>query len=179
MHAYVTPGRLLAFLALVLLFRRIPVALALHRWVPAIHSLYEALFCGHFGPMGLGALFLALEARNQLGEEAESVLGSGRMVVGPRSDDVEGHRAQAIAILWPVVCFVVVGSTLVHGLSVLALSLISHFNRPKEQRAGIMAAETDPLLGMEQPGESSESEEESEFAVGSFPLFGCTSQSDM
>ena len=46
-----TPWRLLALLALVLLFRRIPVVLALQRLIPDIRTWQEALFCGHFGPM--------------------------------------------------------------------------------------------------------------------------------
>jgi hypothetical protein len=31
---------------------------------------------------------------------------------------------------------------------VLVLSILSHFTRPKEKRAGLLAAETDPLEGM-------------------------------
>jgi NhaP-type Na+/H+ or K+/H+ antiporter len=57
-------------------------------------------------------------------------------------------KEKAIMIIWPIVSFVVFGSTLVHGLSVLVLSIASHFTRPKENRAGLLAAETDPLDGM-------------------------------
>lgn len=63
---WITPGRLVGFLVCVLLFRRIPVMLASYRWIPDIRTLREALFCGHFGPMGLGGIFLAIEARAQL-----------------------------------------------------------------------------------------------------------------
>ena len=58
----VTPARLIAFLVLVLLFRRIPIILGIYPWIKDIKTIREALFCGHFGPMGLGALFLAMEA---------------------------------------------------------------------------------------------------------------------
>jgi sodium/hydrogen antiporter len=40
--------------------------LAVMRIVRDIRTYRQALFCGNFGPMGLGALFLAMEARAQL-----------------------------------------------------------------------------------------------------------------
>lgn len=40
--------------------------LAVKRIIPDIRTYREALFCGRFGPMGLEALFLAMEARAQL-----------------------------------------------------------------------------------------------------------------
>lgn len=73
----ITPLRLVGFLVLVLLFRRIPIMLAMYRWVPDIKTFREALFCGHFGPMGLGALFLAIEAR--------AVLENGTSTPGKQS----------------------------------------------------------------------------------------------
>lgn len=57
-------------------------------------------------------------------------------------------RERAIEVVWPLISFVVFGSTLVHGFSVLALSIASHFRRNKEDRASLLAAETDPLEGM-------------------------------
>lgn len=68
----ITPGKLFGLLVLVLLFRRIPIVLLLKRFIPDIRTYREALFCGHFGPMGLGGLFLAIEARAQL-ETGESI----------------------------------------------------------------------------------------------------------
>lgn len=141
---WITPGRLFGFLALVLLFRRLPVVLALYRWIPDIKTFREAAFCGHFGPMGLGALFLAIEARAQL-ENGTSTPDDHPPAYGRPYT----KREIAVETVWPVVCFVVFGSTIVHGLSVLALSILSHFRRAKQDRANIMAAETDPLTGME------------------------------
>jgi len=139
----VTPGRLVAFLVLVLLFRRIPIVLATYKWNPDIHTWTEALFCGHFGPMGLGGLFLAIEARAHLETGGSTPLSHPPAYLHPYTD-----KEKAIMIIWPIVSFVVFGSTLVHGLSVLALSVASHFSRDKENRAGLLAAETDPLDGM-------------------------------
>jgi len=150
-----TPWRLLAFLVLVLLLRRIPIVLLLGHfgWIPDIKTTREALFCGHFGPMGLGAIFLAMEAR--------AMLENGTASPDPRPPHF-GYpytdRERAIYAVWPLVCFIVMGSTLVHGLSVLVLAIAAHFGRPRSQRASMLAAETDPLGGMEHEGGNGDSE---------------------
>lgn len=153
----VTPGRLVGFLLLVLLFRRIPIVLAIWRWIPDIHTWTEALFCGHFGPMGLGGLFLAIEARAHLETGTSSPLPHPAPYGRPYND-----REKAIHVVWPIVCFVVFGSTLVHGLSVLVLSIISHYSRPKQHRSRSLAGETDPLSGMVHGVGTGDSEPEDE-----------------
>ena len=138
----ITPWRLLAFVLSVLLFRRIPIVLALYRWIPDIRTLREALFCGHFGPMGLGGVFLAIEARAQL-ENGSSIPSKHPPHYGyPYTD-----REKAVEIIWPLVCAVVFASTMVHGLSVFVMSAWSHLTRPQSERAKFFAAETDPLWG--------------------------------
>lgn len=154
---HITPGRLVAFCVLVLLFRRIPIVLATYRWTPDIRTVREALFCGHFGPMGLGGLFLAIEARAML--ETDSSLP---LPHPPRFEKPYTSREQAIETIWPVVCCVVLASTLVHGLSVLALSVGSHFQRKEGERAPLLAGETDPLDGMEHEDGNGDSEPDSE-----------------
>lgn len=141
---HVTVPRLLAFLVLVLLFRRIPVVMALYRWIPSINTWQEALFCGHFGPMGLGGLFLSIEARAMLETGTAEPLPEPDITVPPYSP-----RERAIHIIWPIVCFTVMGSTFIHGLSVLFLSSAAHLMRPKEQQAPFFAGETEPLMGMD------------------------------
>jgi NhaP-type Na+/H+ or K+/H+ antiporter len=144
---FITPWRLVAFVVLVLLFRRIPIVLALYRWIPDIRTPREALFCGHFGPMGLGAIFLAIEARAQL--------ENGTSMPDPHPPHYEQpytDREMAVEAIWPLVCAIVFASTLVHGLSVLVISIYGHLTRPKSERAGLFAAETEPLLGMEHEG---------------------------
>ncbi|KAK5117030.1 hypothetical protein LTR62_006751 [Meristemomyces frigidus] len=152
----VTPWRLLLFLLLVLLFRRIPIVLALYRWIPDIRTFREALFCGHFGPMGLGGLFLAIEAR--------AVLENGSSLPDPyppHAGRPYSNRERAIEVVWPLVCFIVLGSTFVHGLSVLVISIVTHYSRPKDKRARTLAAEDDPLGGMEHGDGGGDSEPES------------------
>lgn len=47
-------GRLICIAILVLSLRRLPIIVALFKWIPDIKSFREALFSGHFGPMGIG-----------------------------------------------------------------------------------------------------------------------------
>jgi NhaP-type Na+/H+ or K+/H+ antiporter len=49
-----SPWRLVAIAILVLLLRRLPPMMALYKWIPDIKTFREALFCGHFGPIGIG-----------------------------------------------------------------------------------------------------------------------------
>ena len=99
--------------------------------------------------MGLGALFLAIEARAQLESETAIPL-----------PHPPGHSEHKIAIesIWPVVCFVVLGSVLVHGFSVAAISVIGHLSRPKEEREPLIGGEREPLRGMVHEGGGGDSE---------------------
>lgn len=143
MTPWITVPRLVGFLVLVLLLRRIPIVLATYHWIPDVKTLREAIFTGHFGPMGLGGLFLAIEARAILENDTSTPDPHPPTFSPPLT-----HRQRAIESVWPIVCFIVMGSTMVHGLSVLALSLWGHFTRAQKNRAGIIAAETEPLTGM-------------------------------
>ena len=142
-HDHLSPGRLVGCLALILLFRRIPIIMALHRWIPDVRNISEALFAGHFGPMGVGGLFLAIEARAQLETESSIPL--------PYPSDAPAFskgRQQPIDDVWPVICFVVLGSIMVHGTSAFFMSLYSHFTRPKGERHSLLGGETERLYGM-------------------------------
>jgi NhaP-type Na+/H+ or K+/H+ antiporter len=57
-------GRLICVAVLVLLLRRLPIILGLFKWIPDIKSLREALFSGHFGPIGIGELRLLSHPRS-------------------------------------------------------------------------------------------------------------------
>ncbi|KAH7083042.1 Cation/H+ exchanger [Paraphoma chrysanthemicola] len=139
----VTPWRLLGVLALILAFRRIPVVFGLYKLnlLPSIRTATEAMFVGHFGPMGVGALFLAIEARAQLETDTSLPLPH------PPSD-LDPERQKTITMIWPIVCFVVLGSTLFHGLSTLVISLGGHFSRHEGERAPLIGGEREGLHGM-------------------------------
>ena len=139
--------QLVLFLLLVLLFRRMPIVLAVKSFIPDVRTYREALFCGHFGPMGVGALFLAIEATAQLETGTSLPLGKAPHPKPPYDD-----KSIAIHLIWPVICFVVLGSTMVHGLSVAAISLGSHYGRKEGERAPLIATENENLAGMEYDG---------------------------
>lgn len=153
----IKPWALILFLILVLLFRRIPILLLTKPLIPDIRTYREALFAGHFGPMGVGALFLAIEARAQL------ETGTSLPLPYPKFPEDHAHFSEdtnAIWIIWPVVCFVVLGSTMVHELSVVGISLSSHFLRKEGERAPLLGGETEGLGGMVHEGGGGESEPE-------------------
>ncbi|KAL1592444.1 hypothetical protein SLS59_009797 [Nothophoma quercina] len=155
----ITYGKLLGILALILIFRRIPVVFAFYKakLLPNVRTTTEALFIGHFGPMGVGALFLAIEARAQLETDTSLPLPHP-------PDDLDPKRQRAISLIWPIVCFIVLGSTLIHGLSTLAISLGGHFSRKEGERAPLIGGEREGLHGMifdeEEEGTDEEGENE-------------------
>ena len=162
-EAYVTPLLLLAFLILLLLFRRIPIVLALHQLhlIPDVYTFNESLFAGHFGPMGLGALFLAIEARSQLEHDTS--------IPYPQPPNYEGrltHRQTAVLIIWPIICFVVLGSTLIHCLSVAAISIGVSLRMKPEERAPLLGTESGGLAGMIHSDSEGDSEGEADGGGG-------------
>lgn len=83
---------------LVLLFRRLPIVLAVYKIVPALRTWREAIFCGWFGPIGVGALFYYTEALKNFEED--------------------GPQAHVRAVLAPVVYFMILASVFVHGFTI-------------------------------------------------------------
>ncbi|KAF7902507.1 hypothetical protein EAF00_002410 [Botryotinia globosa] len=153
---HIKPWTLVLFLILVLLFRRIPILLLTKSLIPDICTYREALFAGHFGPMGVGALFLAIEARAQLETGTSLPLPKP---ISPNQPGPVSDETRAIWIIWPIICFVVFGSTMVHGLSVMGISLGGHFLRKEGERAPLLG-ETRGLSGMVHEGGGGESEPE-------------------
>lgn len=109
-------GNLILIGFLLLLLRRLPAVLLLSRFIPAIKTLREALFAGWFGPIGVGAIFLAY-----LGQETIEVL--------ILKTDSESGRLALEAVqpyLYPVVSFMVLCSVIVHGITVPLMYLGRH-----------------------------------------------------
>lgn len=132
-------GRLVGCLLLILPLQRTPVVLALKKWIPNIKAYSEVLFRGRFGPIGVGALFLAIEARARLETE------TSRPLPHPPKNSLD---KQAIDTVWPVMYFVVLGSVMVHGLSPAILSVVSHFSMHEKESAPLIGEETEHLYGM-------------------------------
>lgn len=156
--ARLTPGLLVALTACILLVRRIPIILLAKRFIPDLKTWNEAFFAGHFGPMGVGALFLAMEARADLESGGESASVESM----PPTNRPE-YEQLGIDFVWPVVCFIVLVSTIVHGLSTLVISVSSHVKRDKHERAPVIGDYTEGLNDMvhdEDEDEEEEAEEE-------------------
>lgn len=114
----------LVILAIVVIFlRRIPAVLALKPFIPDIKSWREALFCGHFGPIGVGAVFAAILARGELESFDTNEATPLRQIPPPGSANY-----QLIACIWPIVTFLIITSIIVHGSSVAVLTLGRHLN---------------------------------------------------
>ncbi|KAI0326839.1 hypothetical protein GY45DRAFT_1328396 [Cubamyces sp. BRFM 1775] len=104
----ITPWRLVVLFVAVLVLRRFPPLLLLYRWVPEITSWREALFSGHFGPMGVGAIFISTLAVTEL----------------PIPHSPPQNQAELLAAsLQTIVSFIVLGSIIIHGLSIPFFSL--------------------------------------------------------
>ncbi|KAH8091686.1 Sodium/hydrogen exchanger family-domain-containing protein [Cristinia sonorae] len=99
----ITPWRLVVLFVVAMFLRRIPSVLLLYKWVPEIHDWREALVCGHFGPMGVGAVFVSTLALTQLPT--------------PHSPP-ENQQELLAATMQIIVSFVVLGSVIIHGLSI-------------------------------------------------------------
>ncbi|KAI0480972.1 alkali metal cation/H+ antiporter Nha1 C terminus-domain-containing protein [Xylariaceae sp. FL0804] len=112
--------RLVVMAIFVILFRRIPIMLALKPIIPDIKTWREALFAGHFGPIGVGAIFVALLARAELEHDDPIPLS--------QLPDPDHEYYNVILLVWPIVTFMVISSILVHGSSVAVFTLGKRIN---------------------------------------------------
>jgi len=120
-HLGLDVWRLVVIALLVVFFRRIPAMLLLKPLIPDIKTWREALFAGHFGPIGVGAIFVAILARAELEEGPETT---------PLKNLPEAPypHLNIIYLIWPIVTFLVMTSILVHGSSIAVFTLGKHIN---------------------------------------------------
>ena len=116
----VTPWRLVVIALFVIFFRRIPIMMALKPFIPDIKTWREALFAGHFGPIGVGAIFVAILARAELETGGATPLAS--------FPDASEPNYNLVALIWPITTFLVISSIIVHGSSVAVFTLGRHIN---------------------------------------------------
>ncbi|WBW74424.1 plasma membrane sodium ion/proton antiporter Sod22 [Schizosaccharomyces osmophilus] len=112
--------RLVVLAICVLIGRRIPAVLAFKKLIPDIINWREALFAGHFGPIGVGAIYTCLLARAEL-EHDETIPTSDL----PHEGDPNYY---IVTVMWPVVCFLVLSSIIVHGSSIAFFMLGKRIN---------------------------------------------------
>ncbi|KAF2649267.1 hypothetical protein K491DRAFT_611164 [Lophiostoma macrostomum CBS 122681] len=116
----IQPWRLVVLGFMVLLFRRIPIMMALKPIIPDIKTWREALFAGHFGPIGVGGLFVAIMARAELETESTTPLAA--------LPEEGFEHLNIIEMIWPITCFLVICSIVVHGSSIAVFTLGKHIN---------------------------------------------------
>ena len=119
-----TPWRLVVISLLVIFFRRIPIMLALKPIIPDVKTWREALFAGHFGPIGVGAIFAALLARAELETDTTDPLPISEIPTDPHA-----HNYAVIQLIWPITTFLVISSILVHGSSIAVFTLGKRINQ--------------------------------------------------
>lgn len=116
------PWRLVVIALLVIFFRRIPIMLMLKPFIPDVKTWREALFAGHFGPIGVGAIFAAILARAEL--ENDSTQPSPEDSLPTPGDEYY----YVIRLIWPITTFMVISSILVHGSSIAVFTLGKRIN---------------------------------------------------
>ena len=117
--------RLICIAVLVLLLRRLPIMIGLFKWIPDIKSFREALFSGHFGPIGIGkpcpSCLTPHYSHDTIGAIFLSTLAAEIL---PRPQNPPANQAERLAaLIQPVVAFMVLCSILIHGLSIPFFSL--------------------------------------------------------
>jgi len=113
----ISAWRLVAGTLLIFLLRRLPVIVLLKPVIPDIKTWREALFYGHFGPVGVGAIFSAALISSEPGKTGIA----GNLLRPPPDDPMQ-------LSLWPIVTFVVLCSSIVHGSSIPLFHLGKHIN---------------------------------------------------
>ncbi|KAJ5918541.1 Na(+)/H(+) antiporter [Penicillium verhagenii] len=118
----IVPWRLVVIALLVIFFRRIPIMLLMKPFIPDIKTWREALFAGHFGPIGVGAIFAAILARAEL-ENDSTQPSSQSDLPQPGADNY-----YIVKLIWPITTFMVISSILVHGSSIAVFTLGKRIN---------------------------------------------------
>ena len=107
--------RLVVLAILVLLLRRLPIMMAMYKWIPDVKTWREAVFTGHFGPMGIGAIFISTLASDFL---LQHIAGN------PSTTPDQQRQLEMVSqMIQPIVAFMVICSIAIHGLSIPGFSL--------------------------------------------------------
>ncbi|KAH7885524.1 Sodium/hydrogen exchanger family-domain-containing protein [Phlebopus sp. FC_14] len=100
--------RLVVIAILVLILKRLPIMIILYKFIPDVKTFREAVFSGHFGPIGIGAVYISTLAVEYL----------------PTPADPPANQTEFLAsTIQPIVAFMVLCSVAIHGLSIPFFSL--------------------------------------------------------
>lgn len=112
-----------------MLFRRLPVILALYKIIPEIKGVKEAAFTGFFGPIGIGALFYLQVALEQLAEWG-----------------LDTNQDYLCLMLRSVVYFSILTSIIVHGVGIpiLRLAILVKTSMKKRRNGKLSRSASEP-----------------------------------
>lgn len=102
---------------------------ALYKWIPDIKTFREAVFSGHFGPMGVGQFVsrtpppVPLAHWTVVGAIFISTLAVKQLPRAAQGTDPQSQPELLAESIQPIISFVVLCSILVHGLSIPFFSL--------------------------------------------------------
>jgi sodium/hydrogen antiporter len=113
--------RLILLGILILLLRRVPFVMAIHKKIPQIEEVHQAAFMGFFGPIGVSAIFYLYVSLDFLN------------AVTDKNSDVRPDAQRLKEIMYIVVWFLAICSIVVHGLSVPMGKLGYHLPRQISQ----------------------------------------------
>lgn len=106
--------RLILLGLVVLCIRRLPVVGLLYKLMPDIKNFKESLFVGHFGAIGVGAIYSCMMAIQFLKEEMNKLSDI---------DEAEkNYYTRLIYMMWPLITYIVFISICVHGGSIAVYS---------------------------------------------------------
>ncbi|KAG2123796.1 Sodium/hydrogen exchanger family-domain-containing protein [Suillus clintonianus] len=95
--------RLVVIAVLVLMLKRLPIMIGLYKFIPDVKTFREAIFSGHFGPIGIGAIYISTLAAQTL----------------PKPNNPPANQTEFLALtIQPIVAFMVLCSVAIHGLSI-------------------------------------------------------------
>ncbi|CCH58204.1 hypothetical protein TBLA_0A04080 [Henningerozyma blattae CBS 6284] len=136
--------RLILIAVVVLFLRRLPITLMLKPFLPEIKTWKEAFFVGHFGPIGVSALFAALTAKAELEKSV-----SKDQTPLPKLPPKGSKHWQLMASIWPIVCFIVFVSIIIHGSSVAFMMLAKHLSSVIPETTKKTSQKDDPSTELE------------------------------
>lgn len=122
--------RLIVLGIVFLTLRRFPAVLMQYKLNSDIHSFKEALFVGHFGPIGVSGLFACILAISDLESVALDIAH------GPVAEQIDDtvKFAELINTVFPIVTFLIVTSIIIHGSSAALIVLYTHIRGKIRQK---------------------------------------------
>lgn len=110
-NSYISVWRLIVIMICVTFGRRIPIIIMLKSLVAELRTWKDVFMAGHFGPIGVAAIYMSLMAWELL-------------------DASPTHISEYLKeVLWPVTAFLVLTSVFIHGSSATVLVLYEKYKR--------------------------------------------------